>query len=251
VKELKLENKVAIVTGSGQGIGKGIALELAKEGAKVIVSDINQDNIDKTVDEIESLGLEAFGVRADVSNFSDVNQLVKKSIKKFGKVDILVSNAGIYPFKPLSEMEEKDWDNVLNVNLKGIFNCTKAVLPEMIKQNGGSIINIASIAGAVVGFSNLAHYSASKGGVLGFTRSAALELAQHKIRVNAIAPGAIETPGAKIADEEVAKQFVQAVPLKRMGQPIDIGKAVVFLASEDSSYVTGQMIVVDGGFTLQ
>lgn len=251
MKELKLENKVAIVTGSGQGIGKGIALELAKEGAKVIVSDINQDNIDKTVDEIESLGLEAFGVRADVSNFSDVNQLVKKSIKKFGKVDILVSNAGIYPFKPLSEMEEKDWDNVLNVNLKGIFNCTKAVLPEMIKQNGGSIINIASIAGAVVGFSNLAHYSASKGGVLGFTRSAALELAQHKIRVNAIAPGAIETPGAKIADEEVAKQFVQAVPLKRMGQPIDIGKAVVFLASEDSSYVTGQMIVVDGGFTLQ
>jgi 3-oxoacyl-[acyl-carrier protein] reductase len=248
---LKLENKVAIVTGSGQGIGKGIAIELAKEGAKVIVSDINQENIDNTVDEIESLGSEAVGVRADVSDFSDVSQLVKESVKKFGKVDILVNNAGIYPFKPLSEMEEKDWDNVLNVNLKGIFNCTKAVLPEMAKQKGGSIINIASIAGAVVGFSNLVHYSASKGGVLGFTRSAALELAQHKIRVNAIAPGAIETPGAKIADEEVAKQFVQAVPLKRMGQPIDIGKAVVFLASEDSSYITGQMIVVDGGFTLQ
>lgn len=248
---LKLENKVAIVTGSGQGIGKGIAIELAKEGAKIIVSDINQENVDKTVDEIESLGSEAAGVRADVSNFSDVSQLVKESVKKFGKVDILVNNAGIYPFKPLMNMEEEDWDNVLNVNLKGVFNCTKAVLPEMAKQNGGSIINIASIAGAVVGFSNLVHYSASKGGVLGFTRSAALELAQHKIRVNAIAPGAIETPGAKIADEEVAKQFVQAVPLKRMGQPIDIGKAVVFLASEDSSYITGQMIVVDGGFTLQ
>lgn len=248
---LKLENKVAIVTGSGQGIGKGIAIELAKEGAKVIISDINQENIDKTVDEIESLGSEAVGVRADVSDFSDVSQLVKESVKKFGKVDILVNNAGIYPFKPLSEMEEKDWDNVLNVNLKGIFNCTKAVLPGMTKHNGGSIINIASIAGAVVGFSNLAHYSASKGGVFGFTRSAALELAQHKIRVNAIAPGAIETPGAKIADEEAAKQFVQAVPLKRMGRPADIGKVVVFLASEDSSYITGQMIVVDGGFTLQ
>jgi len=251
VKELKLENKVAIVTGSGQGIGKGIALELAKEGAKVVVSDINQENIEKTVGEIESLGSDALGVRADVSNFSDVTQLVKETVKKFGRVDILVNNAGIYPFKPLAGMEEKDWDKVLDVNLKGVFNCTRAVLPEMTKQNSGSIINIASIAGAVVGFSNLAHYSASKGGVLGFTRSAALELAQHKIRVNAIAPGAIETPGAKIADEEVARQFVQAVPLKRMGQSIDIGRAVVFLASEDSSYVTGQMIVVDGGFTLQ
>lgn len=248
---MKLENRVAIVTGSGQGIGKGIVLELAKEGAKVVVSDINQENIDKTVDEIKSLGSEAAGVRADVSNFEDVTRLVKATVKKFGKVDILVNNAGVYPFKPLKEMEEKDWDNVLNVNLKGIFNCTKAVLPEMTEQSSGNIINIASIAGAVVGFSNLVHYSASKGGVLGFTRSAALELAQYKIRVNAIAPGAIETPGAKIADEEVAKQFVQAVPLKRMGQPTDIGKTVVFLASDDSSYITGQLIIVDGGYTLQ
>lgn len=248
---MKLENKVAIVTGSGQGIGKGIALEIAKEGAKVVVSDINQENIDRTVGEVNSLGSEAIGVKADVSNAKDVNELVEKTIEKFGKVDILVNNAGIYPFKPLTEMEEKDWDKVLNVNLKGVFNCTKAVLPEMAKQKSGNIINIASIAGAVVGYLNLSHYSASKGGILGFTRSAALELAQYKIRVNAIAPGAIETPGTKILGDETLKQLVQAIPLKRIGQPLDIAKAVVFLASDDSSYITGQMIIVDGGLTLQ
>jgi len=247
---MKLQNKVAIVTGSGQGIGKGIALELAKEGAKVVVSDINQENIDRTVDEIKSLGSDAVGVKADVSNIENVNQLVKSTIKEFGRVDILINNAGIYPFKPLTEMEENEWDKVLDVNLKGVFNCTKAVLPQMTNQKSGNIVNIASIAGAVVGYPNLAHYSASKGGVLGFTRSAAIDLAQFNIRVNAIAPGAIETPGTKVVGETL-KQFVQAIPIKRMGQPADIGKSVVFLASEDSSYITGQMIVVDGGLTIQ
>lgn len=252
MNEVKLENKVAIVTGSGQGIGKEIVLELAKEGARVVISDINQENIDRTVKEIKSFGFDVIGLKADVSNSEDVNGLIEKTIEKFGRIDILVNNAGIYPFKPLTEMEESEWDRVLDVNLKGIFNCTKAVLPHMTKQKSGNIVNIASIAGAVVGYSNLVHYSASKGGVLGFTRSAAIDLAQYKIRVNAIAPGVVETPSVKESmDSETSKQFIQMVPLKRMGQPIDIAKAVVFLASDDSSYITGQMIIVDGGLTLQ
>ncbi len=249
---MKLENKVAIVTGSGQGIGKGIALELAKEGAKVVVSDINQENIDRTVDEIKSFNPNTIGVKADVSNSKEVENLVKKAIEEFGRVDVLVNNAGIYPFKHLTEMKEEEWDKVLDVNLKGVFNCTKAVLPDMTKRKNGNIVNIASIAGAVVGYPSLAHYSASKGGTLGFTRSAAIDLAPYNIRVNAIAPGGVETPGIKVAmDDETSKQFIQALPIKRMGQPVDIGKTVVFLASDDSSYITGQLIVVDGGYTLQ
>jgi len=252
VNELKLENKVAIVTGSGQGIGKGIALELAKEGAKVVVSDITQENIDRTVDEIKSFNTNAIGVKADVSNIKEVENLIKKTIEEFGRVDILVNNAGIYPFKPLTEMKEEEWDKVLNVNLKGVFNCTKTVLSDMTKRKSGNIVNIASIAGAVVGYPSLAHYSASKGGVLGFTRSAAIDLAPYNIRVNAIAPGGVETPGTKVAmDDETSKQFIQAIPLKRWGQPIDIAKAVVFLSSDDSDYITGQMLVVDGGLTIQ
>jgi len=247
---MKLKDEVAFVTGAGQGIGKEIALTLAREGAKVIVSDIS-DKIYEVVKEIENIGNQALAVKADVSNLKEVEKMVKEILDKFGKVDILVNNAGIYPFKPLIEMEEKDWDKVLNVNLKGTFNCTKAVLPSMIKRKVGNIINISSIAGSVIGYLNLVHYSASKAGILGFTRSAAIELAQYGIRVNAIAPGAIETPGTKVLGEETLKQFVQMIPLKRMGQPSDIAKLVVFLASEDSKYITGQCIVIDGGLTLQ
>ena len=247
---MKLKDEVAFVTGAGQGIGKEIALTLAREGAKVIVSDIS-DKIYEVVKEIENIGNQALAVKVDVSNLKEVEKMVKEILDKFGKVDILVNNAGIYPFKPLIEMEEKDWDKVLNVNLKGTFNCTKAVLPSMIKRKVGNIINISSIAGSVIGYLNLVHYSASKAGILGFTRSAAIELAQYGIRVNAIAPGAIETPGTKVLGEETLKQFVQMIPLKRMGQPSDIAKLVVFLASEDSKYITGQCIVIDGGLTLQ
>jgi len=148
-------------------------------------------------------------------------------------------------------MKEEDWDRVMGVNLKGVFNCTKAVLPKMIEQKSGNIINISSIAGAVIGYSNLVHYCASKGGVLGFTRAAALELAQYGIRVNAIAPGAVETPGTKVVGEEALKQVEQTIPQKRIGQPEDVANLVIFLASDDSSYITGQQIVADGGFTIQ
>lgn len=246
---MKLKDKVALVTGAGQGIGRGIALALAREGAKVVVSDIT-DKAKEVAKEIESFGSEALAVKADVRNSKETKEMVKTAIDKFGRIDILVNNAGIYPFKSLVDMEEEDWDKVLGVNLKGVFNCTKAVLPKMIEQKSGVIINISSIAGAVVGYSNLAHYSASKAGMVGFTKAAALELAQYGIRVNAIAPGAIETPGTKVLGEAL-KQVEQTVPLKRVGQPEDIANLVVFLASEASSYITGQLIIADGGYVIQ
>jgi 3-oxoacyl-[acyl-carrier protein] reductase len=246
----KLQDKIAIVTGAGRGIGRGIALALANEGCKVVVSDVT-DTAQDVVKEIENMGSDALAVKCDVSNFQETSQMAKTAIEKFGRVDILVNNAGIYPFKSLLEMEEKDWDNVLSINLKGVFNCTKAVLPRMIEQKSGSIINIASIAGAVVGYANLVHYSASKGGVLGFTRAASLELAQHGIRVNAIAPGAILTPGVQTAGIDMEKQIEQSNPLKKVGKPDDIANLVVFLSSEDSGYITGQLVVCDGGSTVQ
>lgn len=247
---MRLKDKVAIVTGAGQGIGRGIALALAREGAKVVVSDIS-DKASEVVKEIEDLGSEALAVKADVRDSGKTEEMAKAAIDKFGRIDILVNNAGIYPFKPLIEMTEGDWDRVLGVNLKGVFNCTKAVLPKMIEQKSGSIINISSIAGSVVGYSNLVHYSASKAGMLGFTRAAALELAQYGIRVNAIAPGAVETPGTKALGEEPLKQIEQTIPLRRIGQPEDIANLVVFLASDESSYITGQLIIADGGLTIQ
>jgi len=247
---MKLKGKVAIVTGAAQGIGRGIALALAKEGAKVVVSDIS-DKIADVVREIESLGSEALAAKANVADSKETEGMAKAAIQKFGRIDILVNNAGIYPFKPLVEMKAEDWDRVMGVNLKGVFNCTKAVLPKMIEQKSGNIINISSIAGAVIGYLNLVHYCASKGGVLGFTRAAALELAQYGIRVNAIAPGATETPGTKVVGEEALKQVAQTIPLRRIGQPEDIANLVIFLASDDSSYITGQLIVADGGLTIQ
>jgi 3-oxoacyl-[acyl-carrier protein] reductase len=248
---MKLKNKVAIVTGAGQGIGKEIALSLAREGAKVVVSDIT-DKIYDVVKEIEGLGSQALAIKTDVSNSKQTEELAKNTIEKFGRVDILVNNAGIFPFKSFLEMKEEDWDKVLNVNLKGVFNCTKAVTPMMVKQKYGKIVNIASIAGTRVGYLGLTHYCASKAGIAGFTKALALELSSYKINVNAIAPGEIETPGATGAmDEKTRKGFIESVPLKRFGQPIDIANLAVFLASDESSYITGECIVVDGGLTNQ
>ncbi len=248
---MRLKNKVAIVTGAGQGIGKEIALSLAKEGAKVVFSDITNKIYD-VVKEIEALGSQALAIKTDVSNSKETEEMIKETIKKFGRIDILVNNAGIFPFKSFFEMKEEDWDKVLNINLKGVFNCTKAVTPTMVKQKYGKIINIASIAGMRVGYIGLTHYCASKAGITGFTKALALELAPFKINVNAIAPGAIDTPGAMVASsKESMKQFAQTIPLKRIGQPKDIANVVVFLASDESSYITGECIVVDGGLTIQ
>ena len=246
----KLQGRVAIVTGAGQGIGRAIALALAREGAKVVVSDIT-DLIFEVAKEVEALGSEALPVKCDVSNPNDVNNMVKATIEKFSRIDILVNNAGIYPFKPFVEMTEQDWDKVLDINLKGTFNCTRAVVPKMIEQRYGKIINISSIAGSVVGFPQLAHYSASKAGIVGFTRALALEIAPYGVNVNAIAPGPIETPGTKVLGKETLESFQKMIPLGRMGKPEDIASLVVFLASDDSSFITGQCIVCDGGYTLQ
>ncbi len=247
---MTLENKVAIVTGAAQGIGLGIALELAERGARVALNDVADDVADKAK-ELAEKGHEVMSVIGDVSNTEQVEDMVRKVVDRWGQVDVLVNNAGIYPFKALDDMERADWNKVISVNLDSAFNLTKAVLPHM-KKKGGSIVNIASIAGTTVGYQMLAHYSASKAGMLGFTKAAALELAKYKIRVNAIAPGAIRTPTVEqVMDDATLKQTIESIPWKRMGTAEDIGKATAFLASDDSDYVTGQLLIVDGGLTVQ
>lgn len=244
-----LKNKTAIVTGAGQGIGKGIALSLAKQGCNIVVSDINQETCDQVAQEVKKLNVESLAIKCDVANKSEVENLINKTAEKFSQVDILINNAGIFPFVPFEKMTEFDWDKVLNVNLKSIFLTSQAAFKKM--PEGGKIINISSIA-AFVGFEGLVHYCASKGGVNSMIRALALELAPKKINVNAVAPGAIETPGAtKALTEEVKKQTISMIPQKRMGTPEDIANAVVFLASDNANYITGQTIIVDGGWTLR
>lgn len=244
-----LQDKVAIVTGAGQGIGRGIAIAMVKEGCQVAVSDVNYDNCLKVVSEIEALGGKAVAIKCDVSKKSDVDNLIAGAVEKFGHLDIMVNNAGIYPFVPFLDMTEENWDKVININLKSMFLCSQAAAKQML--SGGKIVNISSIAG-FVGFSGLAHYCASKGGVNGMIRPLAMELAAKKINVNNVAPGAIETPGATGgSSEEVKKQTITAIPWGRMGQPEDIANAVIFLASDKADYITGQTLVVDGGYILR
>jgi NAD(P)-dependent dehydrogenase (short-subunit alcohol dehydrogenase family) len=246
---MSLKNKTAIVTGSRRGIGKGIAIALAKEGCNIIVSDIDQKDCEEVAKEIKNLGVKTIDIKCDVSNKADVEELFKKTVKEFGKLDILVNNAGIFPFVTFKDMKESDWDKVLSVNLKSVFLCSQEaakIIPE-----GGRIITISSIA-SIIGFEGLVHYCASKGGINAMTRALALELAPEKITVNAIAPGYIDTPGANVSsNEEVRKQTIAMIPLARMGQPEDIANAVLFLASDKADYITGQIIIVDGGWTLR
>lgn len=244
-----LQNKVAVVTGAGVGIGRGIALALAREGARVVVSDIHPETAESVAEEVRALGVEAIAVSGNVAVKSEVANVFAQTKEKFGGVDILVNNAGIYPFVSLEKMEESDWEKVMDVNLKGIYFCSKEALALM--SEGGRIISISSIA-SVIGFEGLAHYCASKGGVNGFTRALALEAAPKGITVNAVAPGAIETPGASGAmSEEATRQMLAGIPMGRKGKPEDIAGAVVYLASDGASYVTGQVIVVDGGWTVR
>lgn len=246
---MDLKNKVAIITGSRRGIGKAIALAFAKAGANVVVSDINLDDCNKVVEKIKAIGKKGLAVKADVSNPEDVSKMINLTTEKFGKVNILVNNAGIYMQKSLTDVTEQDFDRILDINLKGVFLCSKAAVPEMIKQGKGKIINITSIAGQV-GFANSSAYCASKGAIINITRELALELAQYKINVNAIGPGVIETDMTKdlLEDKAIKETLLANIPLNRIGEPEDIANAALFLASDNSDYITGITLFVDGGW---
>ncbi|MBI5413276.1 SDR family oxidoreductase [Candidatus Peregrinibacteria bacterium] len=260
-KLLDLKGKTAIVTGGAMGIGFGIAYRLAEAGANVVIANKDKQSAEKAVKELTGKGWKAVSIETDVSQEEDVKKMLAETVRVFDGVDILVNNAGIYPSIPLANMTSADFDNVIAVNLRGVFLTTKYVSQEMIKQGrGGKIINVSSIDALHPSSVGLAHYDASKHGVWGFTKNAALELAQHKIWVNAIAPGAIRTPGVESFFKKLKEQGINPkqafdainakIPMHRSGEPDDIGKVALFLASEMSSYMTGEQVVVDGGMLL-
>jgi len=247
-----LRGKVAMITGAAMGMGKAHALKLSGAGAKVVICDIDVAGCQLVVDEIKKQRGEALAIKCDVSKKADIDAVVAEAIKKFGKIDILVNNAGIFPFEPFLTMPEANFEKVIDINLKGYFLMAQACAKEMVKQKSGAIVNISSIAmGQVgVGFAGLTHYCASKGGIVAMSEAMALELAPFNIRVNCIAPGAIDTPGTRAMDmDEKAKEaMVAPVPMKRWGKSEEIANAVLFLASDESSYMTGSTMVVDGGW---
>jgi 2-deoxy-D-gluconate 3-dehydrogenase len=242
-----LNNRIAIVTGGSRGIGKGIAISLAKAGADIAVADIIDAS--EAVGEIEALGRSAISVKTDVSKKKSIDSMVAEVINKFGKIDILVNDAGILKLAPSESMEEKDWDKLVDINLKGYFLCAQAAGKEMIQQKSGSIINIASIAG-INAYQQGAAYSSSKGGVILLTKALAAEWGKYNIRVNAICPGVILTDMTKdmMENEDFKKGTLSKVPLGRVGMPEDIGNVALFLASDAAAYVTGHALVADGGW---
>lgn len=243
----KLDGKSAIVTGASRGIGKDIALYLANEGAKVAVNySGSKERAEAVVEEIKASGGEAFAIQANVDKADDVQNLISSTLEKFGSIDILINNAGITRDNLLMRMKEQEWDDVLNTNLKGVFLCTKAVTRQMMKQRAGRIINITSIVG-VSGNAGQANYVAAKAGVIGLTKSSAKELASRNITVNSVAPGFITTDMTDALPEDIKSQMLSQIPLAKFGNPLDIAKAVAFLASEDANYITGQTIHVNGG----
>jgi len=246
---MRLNDKVAFITGGGRGIGRAIALLFAQEGADIVIGDVNKEDADKTCLDIEALGRKSLALPLDVANYAKVEEAVNKILDKFGKVDILVNNAGITKDNLLLRMSEAEWDAVLNVNLKGSFNCIKAVSRAMIKQRSGKIINIASIIG-IIGNSGQANYSASKAGIIALTKTAAKELASRNINVNAVAPGFIQTEMTAKLPEDLKLKMKEEIPLKKFGDPNDVAAVCLFLASEESSYITGQTIIVDGGMVM-
>lgn len=248
---MRIEGQVAIVTGAGQGIGRAIALTLTREGAAVVVNDINLESAKKVAEEIKSQEGKAVPIKADVSNKEEVNSLVEQTLDNFKRIDILVNNAGTAKLTPTIELTEAEWDSTIDVDLKGQFLCSQAVAKHMIKQKRGKIVNIASLA-AHIGTPNLVAYSASKGGVIQLTKVLAVEWGKHNITVNAVSPGLTMTELVKAVFKERPDVFegVERIPLKRLAMPEDIANAVLFLASPESDYITGQVIIVDGGTTV-
>lgn len=248
---INLNEKVAIVTGGSRGIGKEVAKRLASLGSNLVINYTSKEEESlQTKAEIENLGVKCITVKCDVSKAEEVNAMVEAAISEFGKVDILVNNAGITKDSLLMRMKEEDFDKVIDVNLKGVFNCTKAVIKPMMKKKYGKIINIASVVG-VIGNAGQANYCASKAGVIGFTKSAARELASRNININAVAPGFIDTDMTKVLSDEIKKSMLTNIPKNTFGKPEDVANVVAFLASDMSNYVIGQVVNVDGGMVMQ
>lgn len=243
----RFENKIVLVTGAGRGIGASIAKRFASEGAEVIVNySGNDEAVQKTVDEITATGGQAQKYKCSVNDSESVKVMIDEIIKEFGRIDILVNNAGITKDGLMLRMTDEDFDRVIDVNLKGTFNCTKYVSKYMLKQKSGKIINISSVVG-LSGNAGQVNYSASKAGIIGITKSAAKELSSRGITVNAVAPGYVDTDMTKVLSDNIRNEILKNIPLQRMGNVEDISNCVAFLASEDASYITGQVISVDGG----
>ena len=245
-----LGGHVAIVTGGAAGIGKGIAAVLAREGARVVIADIDMDKAEATAGALRDTGLAAIAVRCDVTRREDTEVLADRAIRHWGKIDILAANAGVFPQASLDSMTDDDWDRVQDINVKGMLHAVQACLPNMTANNYGRIVLTSSITGPITGYPGWAHYGASKAAMLGFMRTAAVELARRGITVNAVQPGNIQTEGLADLGEEYLNQMAASIPLGRLGAVEDIGFAVRMLAAPESGFITGHAIVVDGGQTL-
>ncbi|MDD3656760.1 MAG: 3-oxoacyl-ACP reductase FabG [Atribacterota bacterium] len=244
---MSLKDKIAIITGAGRGIGKAIALTLAREEANIIVNDINTEIAQNVADEIKGMGRRALAIQADISVAKEVNQMVALSMREFGRIDILVNNASIIKRGTIEELSEEDWEKVINVNLKGTFHCMKSVVGIMKKQRYGKIVNISSIVGKIGDLASALCYGASKAGIACLGKSLARELAPFNINVNVVAPHAIETEMSREWPEEKRKSIIAGIPLGRMGEPEDVAEAVAFLVSDKAKFITGEVLDVNGG----
>ncbi len=247
---MRLIGKTAVVTGAGKGIGEAIALGLAREGADVVINDVDLEGAQRVAEKIEQLGRKAMAIQRDISKRGEVKQLVNDVLRIFGRIDILVNNAGIISRGSFVEQNPQEWERVLSVNLGGTFNCSQEIVPLMIKQGGGKIVNISSIAGKMGDITSSPAYGTSKGAINTLTKSLARELAEHNINVNAVAPHAIETDMSRQWSEEKRRQVIDSIPLKRLGKPQDVAEAVVFLASDAANFITGEILDVNGGFLM-